>query len=102
MRRLAAVSSIAGIVLALAAGPALAQRDPFEPAIDESGVEQPANGEAPAAEPPAEEPAPEPLANTGLEGRPWVALAYALVALAPGSWSSHGSHARVRSSEKRR
>lgn len=84
MRRLAALSLITVAALSSSAGPAAAHRDPFEPAIDESAVEQPVGGEATAEQEPAVQAPPEPLADTGLDGRPWVALAYALVALGGG------------------
>ena len=84
MVRTAAAVLIALVGLALFAGPAAAQRDPFEPAIDESGVEAPSTGEEGVEEPTEEQPGREPLADTGVDSTPWLALAYVLVGLGLG------------------
>ena len=85
MRRTVVTVALLTIVLGLAA-PALAQRDPFEPPIDSgssaSEAEQPATQIQPQPDPAAR---PERLASTGADTGPWLALAYALVALGVGA-----------------
>lgn len=84
MRRAPCVVALCALILSVAA-PASAQRDPFEPAIEaDSGgtAEQPTTQVEPQ---PGEAPPPQPLAPTGAETRPWLALAYALIALGVGA-----------------
>src|SRR5688572_1848656 len=85
-KRLTLALALAVTVVMLLAPSALAQRDPFAPPIEAGeavpGAEQP----APPADPnvaPAPQ-TPEELSNTGIEGGPWLAVAYALVALGLG------------------
>jgi len=83
MRKMFAIAFLALLGVGLLAGPALAQRDPFDPAIDVNESPPPV-GEEPEPEPPAErEPEEQPpsddLAETGFAAQPFVVLAYALV-----------------------
>ena len=80
MRRLTALLPLIAAVLVMTAAPALAQRDPFEPAV----VARPAATDVvapqgdriqPRLEPP---PASERLADTGIDPRSWLGLAYLL------------------------
>lgn len=84
MRRLIVVCFVAVLGSVALAGPAGAQRDPFEPAIEEGATEEPVSGGAGEEQPAVEQPEPEPLAETGVEGKPWLALSYALVGLGTG------------------
>lgn len=82
MSRITALVSLTAAVLVLHAGPAVAQRDPFEPAV----VAQPAGSERPATDQGEIQPQLEPppssdrLAGTGIDPRPWLGLAYLLTA----------------------
>ncbi len=88
MRRLVSIVLVA-LVVALAATPAVAQQDPFEPRGPGGGT---AGGETPqppetgadetgtpeAQEPPAT-PQTENLPDTGADPKPWIVLAYGLI-----------------------
>ena len=77
---------LAAVFLTLGSiAPVQAQRDPFEPLVGEG------SGAAEQEQPAAEEPAPEiqpqtgpTVANTGADSTPWLALAYALIAIGVG------------------
>jgi hypothetical protein len=83
MRRALAIVFLTLLGVAFVAGPALAQRDPFDPAIDVDGTAPPETGPTEPApnepEPEAQRP-PDDLANTGVNVEPWLVLAFALVA----------------------
>jgi hypothetical protein len=84
MRKTLAIAFLALIGVGLLAGPALAQRDPFDPAIDVNESPPPVGEGEPEPEPEPAEPEPEEqppddLAETGFAAQPFVVLAYALV-----------------------
>jgi hypothetical protein len=77
------IATIVGVIALTALSPAHAQRDPFEPAI-ETGEEAVGSEEPAEEEPVSQVPGPQVgpgVANTGADNRPWLALAYALIAL---------------------
>ncbi|HWL64846.1 MAG TPA: hypothetical protein VNP73_02635 [Actinomycetota bacterium] len=87
MRRTLAALILALLVLGLGAAPALAQRDPFEPAINEEGEVQPEDEDEDEEEPAEDEDededegtAGDELADTGASVEPMLVLAYALLA----------------------
>lgn len=81
MRKALAIAALALLGVGLLAAPALAQRDPFDPAIDVGTTPPPAGPVEP--EPVEPEPEvqlpPDDLANTGFDTQPLLVLAYALV-----------------------
>jgi len=85
-RRLGLALAITAVTVVLLAPSALAQRDPFQPPAESGevvpGAEQPAPPPDPNVAPAPQ--APEGLAETGIDGAPWLAVAYALVALGLG------------------
>ena len=85
-RRLALVLAVTAVSVALFAPSAIAQRDPFQPPAESGqvlpGAEQPAPPSDPNVAPAPQ--TPEEIANTGIDGGPWLAVAYALVALGLG------------------
>jgi hypothetical protein len=86
MRRLFAVVSVIAIVTLAFAAPAWAQRDPFDPLIEEGSGATVTTGTAPDVQPAPEAPVSgEGLANTGADISGWVALGYTLVAAGAGA-----------------
>lgn len=83
MRRFVTAFALVTVVVGLTAPVALAQRDPFEPAIEtvDPGAGEAQPGSEATAAPATREERPETLADTGAESGPWLALSYALVAL---------------------
>lgn len=81
MRKLLVVLSASAFVALAFAAPAAAQRDPFDPLIEEGGTTTGVSsgtgtGVAPA---PAVPVSGDGLANTGADPSPWLALAYVLI-----------------------
>jgi drug/metabolite transporter (DMT)-like permease len=74
--------------IALAAGPALAQKDPFDPVIDPNAPATTTGGTSTGTtgttivQPSV---GSEGLANTGFDLRPWLALAYTLILIGGGT-----------------
>lgn len=89
MARLAALCAVVLALVVLAAAPALAQRDPFEPLVSQEGATTggaPApDGGAPAPQPQPAGGAPEGLPATGSDVLGPLAAAYVLIALGAGS-----------------
>lgn len=84
-RTFVVVALVLGSGLLLAA-PAAAQRDPFQPAAGQGGAIEAPPGSGTQEEPAQVAPPPtDPLANTGAEIEPWLALAYGLIAAGAGA-----------------
>jgi hypothetical protein len=87
MRKLTMLVSLAFVVVTLLAAPALAQRDPFDPVIDPNPPTTTTDGTTSSGEGPVVQPVPgtDVMANTGSDPSPWLAIAYALVAVGAGA-----------------
>jgi hypothetical protein len=77
------------LCLALGAGPALAQKDPFHPVIDPNAVTTAPTGTTTTTTDTStvfqSEVGSEGLATTGTDVTPWLALAYGLLVLGGGT-----------------
>jgi hypothetical protein len=93
MRRFAVTMAAMGLLFVLAAAPAFAQRDPFEPLVsNEAGANvddtgNAANGSSNDQTSNDSEPAPDTgsLPTTGSDMSGWLAAAYVLVAVGVGT-----------------
>jgi hypothetical protein len=95
MRRALLICLVGSFLAVLGAGPALAQRDPFDPATGGQSAEEEPSGSAeegpfnqgesagqaeePVTPPQVNENGSEVLANTGADVSPWLVLAYGLI-----------------------
>ena len=95
MRKLVAASLLGLVLVVFMAAPALALRDPFDPAIDpvtetavggdtgaQVGDPNGAGGDGPTV---IGQTGGESLANTGAETEPWLVMAYAAIAIGTGA-----------------
>lgn len=90
MRKLVVVAVVGLLLSLVAAGPALAQRDPFKEGGGQSSQEPSRDrGQNGAVDPPADpevaQTSPEVLPFTGTESLPWLGVAYVLVAMGAGA-----------------
>jgi hypothetical protein len=112
MRRALLILLVGTILAVLGAGPALAQRDPFDPASGgQSAEEEPSTQGETAGETETEDPVTRPqpqpqvdsngsdaLANTGTDVSPWLVLAYGLIVAGAAAvvvartWRAESSH----------
>ena len=85
MRKLIVVVALAGACVAMAAQPALAQRDPFDPVIDPASATTTgttSTGTTTTSSDGTEVPFDSgPLSNTGTDLSPWMVVAYGLLVL---------------------
>lgn len=91
MGKLTLVALLAFTCLALAAGPAFAQRDPFDPLIDPNAATDSGGGTTTGGQTTGGSTVFQPtdgsdvLADTGSDPSPWMAIAYALIAIGTGA-----------------
>ena len=86
MRKTVLVVVLGLVCLLMLAGPALAQRDPFDPVIDPNAgtgttTTGTTTGTVTTGGEPTEPIGSEGLANTGADIQPWLVIAYGLVVL---------------------